>query len=139
MVFIYTSYTANIVALLQSTTKSINTIEDLWHSSVDFGIEDTPYARHYFPNAIEPSRKAFYVAKVKGKPSRYVNLTFGIEKMRRGLYAMHMEVGAGYKQIKDTFLEHEKCGLVEIPFIETIDPWFAIQKDSPYKEILKTK
>lgn len=139
MLFIYTSYTANIVALLQSTTKSINTIEDLLHSSLEFGIEDTPYARYYFPNSNEPTRQTFYKEKINTKTSKFVNLSYGIENMRRGLYAMHMEVGVGYKQIKDTFLEHEKCGLVEIPFIKAIDPWLAIQKHSPYKEILKTQ
>lgn len=49
MVFLYTSYTANIVALLQSSTKSIRTLDDLMNSQLEFGVEDTPYNRFYLP------------------------------------------------------------------------------------------
>ena len=50
-----------------------------------------------------------------------------------------MEVSPGYKLMEETFYEHEKCGITEIDFINMIDPWLAIAKNSPYKEILKAK
>lgn len=50
-----------------------------------------------------------------------------------------MEVGPGYKQIQETFLENEKCGLKEIDFLNQVDPWMGIVKNSPYKEIIKVK
>lgn len=50
-----------------------------------------------------------------------------------------MEASPGYKLVEDTFYEHEKCGLTEIDFLNVIDPWYAISKNSPYKEILKVK
>lgn len=56
----------------------------------------------------------------------------------QGFFAFFSEVGSGYDQIKKTFLEHEKCGLTEIPFLG-LYPWFVIQKNSPLKEILKVK
>ena len=37
----------------------------------------------------------------------------------------------------ETFLEHEKCGLQEIQFLQVIDPFYAIQKNSTYKELFK--
>lgn len=46
--FIYTSYSANIVALLQSTTDSIRTVEDLTNSFIKLGVDDKPYSRYYF-------------------------------------------------------------------------------------------
>lgn len=46
--FIYTSYSANIVALLQSTTDSIRTIDELASSRIKLGAHDTTYSRYYF-------------------------------------------------------------------------------------------
>ncbi|CAG9829189.1 unnamed protein product [Diabrotica balteata] len=46
--FLYTAYAANIVAILQSTTESIKTLEDLLHSRISLGVEDIVYAHYYF-------------------------------------------------------------------------------------------
>lgn len=48
VMFIYTFYSANIVALLQSTSESIQTIEDLLSSRIKLGVEDTIYMRYFF-------------------------------------------------------------------------------------------
>lgn len=45
---LYASYTANIVALLQSTSSSINTLKELINSGLKFGIYDIVYNRYYF-------------------------------------------------------------------------------------------
>lgn len=58
--------------------------------------------------------------------------------MQNGLYAFHMEYGVGYKVISETFFEDEKCSLREIKYLEVIDPWYAIRKKSPYRDLLKT-
>lgn len=80
----YTSYTANIVSLLQATTKSIRTLEHLLHSKFELGVEDTPYNRWYFENSVEPVRRAIYekkIAQPNQKPN-YVNASYGIGRMR---------------------------------------------------------
>lgn len=46
-IFVFTSYTANIVALLQTPTKSIQTLEDLYNSKLALGVEDNLYNRYY--------------------------------------------------------------------------------------------
>lgn len=46
-IFAFTSYTANIVALLQTPTKSIQTLEDLYNSKLELGVEDNIYNRYY--------------------------------------------------------------------------------------------
>lgn len=48
LMFMYTSYSANIVALLQSTTDSIKTLDDLLKSRISLGVEDIVYAHYYF-------------------------------------------------------------------------------------------
>ena len=48
-----------------------------------------------------------------------------------------MELGVGYKLISETFYEDEKCGLQEIQYLQVIDPWYAIKKNSSYRELFK--
>lgn len=40
--------------------------------------------------------------------------------------------------MQDTYLEEEKCGLTEIDILNILFPLLAIQKQSPYSEIIKT-
>lgn len=47
-VFLFTSYSASIVALLQSPSNSIKTINDLVESSMTFSAQDNPYNDVYF-------------------------------------------------------------------------------------------
>lgn len=49
MMFLYTSYSANIVALLQTSSTSIQTLKDLLHSRLQVGVDDTVYNRYFFP------------------------------------------------------------------------------------------
>lgn len=48
-----------------------------------------------------------------------------------------MEVGVGYKIVSELFQEDEKCGLQEIQYLQVVDPFYAVQKHSPYKELFK--
>jgi hypothetical protein len=48
VIFLYTSYSACIVALLQSTTDSIRTLEDLYHSGLTLGAVDVVYSHYFF-------------------------------------------------------------------------------------------
>lgn len=49
LMFLYTSYSANIVALLQSSSNSINTLSDLLKSRLEVGVDDTVFNHFYFP------------------------------------------------------------------------------------------
>ncbi|GLV31404.1 Ionotropic receptor 75d [Carabus blaptoides fortunei] len=139
LMFLYVSYSANIVALLQSSATNIRSLEDLLKSRLKLGIDDTVYNHYYFETATEPVRKAIYEQKVApvGQKPRYMTMESGVGKMRQGFFAFHMELGAGYKLVGDTFLESEKCGLQEIPYLQVVDPYLAIKKNSSYKEMLK--
>lgn len=53
LMFLYVSYSANIVALLQSPSNQIKTLRDLYESKIDSSVEDTVYNRHYFPVSFE--------------------------------------------------------------------------------------
>lgn len=49
LMFLYTSYSANIVALLQSSSTSIQTLQDLLSSRLQVGVDDTVFNHFYFP------------------------------------------------------------------------------------------
>lgn len=108
---------------------------------MELAVDDTPYNRHYFAIENEPIRKKIYETKVapRNKPPNFVNVSYGVSRMRDGLYAFHTELATGYKNVKDTFYEHEKCGLVEIEYLQVLNPWHGIPKHSPYKEIFKVR
>ncbi|XP_055295194.1 uncharacterized protein LOC129564966 [Sitodiplosis mosellana] len=141
MLFLYTSFTANIVALLQSTTKSFRTISHLQNPAIEVGVHDTPYNRHFFKMENEATRKLLYDTKIAppGKPDAFMNISYGVSRMREGMFAFHSEISPSYTEVERTFFENEKCGIVEIDFYGMADTWCVIQKRSPYKEILKAR
>lgn len=48
LMLLYVSYAASLVALLQSSSKRISTLQDLLESKMKIGVEDTAYNRIYF-------------------------------------------------------------------------------------------
>lgn len=51
--FAFTSYSAKIVAILQTPSDAIQTIDDLTRSPMTLGVQETTYKRVYF--AVSPS------------------------------------------------------------------------------------
>lgn len=84
MLFIYTSYTANIVALLQSTSNKINTLEDLLNSDMVMATDDTPFNRFWLPQAVGKTRQAIYDTKIAppNEKPHWMNMSYGVSKMR---------------------------------------------------------
>ncbi|CAH2260941.1 jg17717 [Pararge aegeria aegeria] len=137
--FLYTSYSANIVALLQSSSNEIQTLTDLLNSKMELGVEDTPYNRHFFSTSTEPVRKAIYEKKIapRGYKPSFMSLEEGVKKLQKKPFAFNMFVGGGYRLVERFFLEHEKCGLQEIQYIQENKPWLTCKKNSPFTEIYK--
>nr|AOG12844.1 ionotropic receptor [Eogystia hippophaecolus] len=88
LMFLYTSYSANIVALLQSSSSQIRTLEDLLHSRIKFGVHDTVFNRYYFSTATEPIRKAIYQTKIAppGTKPQFMTMQEGVKKMQQVNY-----------------------------------------------------
>lgn len=141
--FLYAAYTANIVSLLQSPSKSIRTVEDLYHSKIKIGLEDVPYNRYYFgvSQIADPFHRKFAAEKISppGEKDHFVTAAEGVALIRKGLYAFAAESSIIYKHMEDTFYEHEKCDLGQIELIKFYDPHMSLRKRSPIKEILKVK
>nr|AMM70655.1 ionotropic receptor 75q1 [Heliconius melpomene rosina] len=138
-VFLYTSYSANIVALLQSTSNQIKTLADLLNSNLELGCEDTLYNRYYFKMVTDPVKKAIYEQKIapRGSQPNFMSLHEGILKLQKKPFAFNMFLGSGYAAVEKYFLEHEKCGLQEITYVDEKLPWLTCRKNSHFKEIYK--
>ncbi|XP_033149434.1 uncharacterized protein LOC108598071 [Drosophila busckii] len=53
-VFLFTSFSANIVALLQSPSDAIRSLGDLGQSPLEIGVQDTQYNKIYFTESTDP-------------------------------------------------------------------------------------
>ncbi|CAH2089188.1 unnamed protein product [Euphydryas editha] len=139
LTILYAAYSANIVVLLRAPSSSVRSLPDLLNSPLKLGASDFEYNRYFFKKLNEPVRKAIYNKKIapKGKKANFFSMKEGVEKIRRGLFAFHMELNPGYRLIQETYQEDEKCDLVEIDYINEIDPWLPGQKRSPYKDLFK--
>lgn len=84
---LYAAYTANIVSLLQSPSKKIRTIDDLYTSKVKLWAEETPYFRYYFPKAEKAIDRKVYLEKLAstGKRDHFVSAEVGVSLIRKGL------------------------------------------------------
>nr|QZH55081.1 ionotropic receptor 75p.1 [Achelura yunnanensis] len=139
LTILYAAYSANIVVLLRAPSPSVRSLQDLLSSPLKLGASDFEYNRYFFRQLNDPIRKAIYDKKIapKGKKPNFYNMTEGVAKIRQGLFAFHMELNPGYRLIQETYQEDEKCDLVEIDYINEIDPWLPGQKRSPYKDFFK--
>ncbi|XP_037047075.1 glutamate receptor ionotropic, delta-2-like isoform X1 [Bradysia coprophila] len=141
LMFLFVSYSANIVALLQSPSNQIKTLPDLYDAKFQFSMTDTVYNRHFFATEAEPFRKKFYEDRLVDKDGKmkFNTLEHGIKKVREGQYAFFSEESGAFKVIGETFMDNEKCGIKTMGFFQmNLNPWNAIQKNSSYKEIFKT-
>lgn len=85
----------------------------------------------------DPIRKEFYDKKVKDKSFVWMNVTQGIEKVRKGLFAFQVEVSAGYQLMQETYEEDEKCGIHDIDILNLLNPLLVIKRKSPYRELIR--
>ncbi|KAM7355695.1 ionotropic receptor 75a-like [Cochliomyia hominivorax] len=136
--FLFISFSANIVALLQSPSEAIRSLSDLSHSSLELGVMDTVYNRVFLNESTDPVTRYLYRKKILPKgESIYMSPVAGINKMRYETFAFQVELQTGYQIISDTFSEPEKCGLKEMEPYKL--PMIAVptRKNFPYKELFR--
>lgn len=139
-VFLFTSYSASIVALLQSPSNSIKTINDLVESSMTFSAQDNPYNGVYFGETEDPLLRKLYDTKMKSHGTQKFTLaSTGIARVRTEFHAFMIDFVSAYKLISQLWREEEKCGLSEIQLFKLPMLALAVVKRSGYKDILKQK
>lgn len=138
---IFTSYSANIVALLQSPSHSIKTIQDLIDSPLQLLVQEAGFTRYYYTGSNNSLANNLYDRKVRpqGEKGWLYDAYEGVERLRTELLAFQVEGKTAYKAIAKTFTEEEKCSLSELRLIEMPESTFLLEKNSPLKELFKQR
>ncbi|XP_022171946.1 glutamate receptor ionotropic, kainate 4-like [Myzus persicae] len=138
--FIYTSYSACIAALVQSNSNSIKSIQNIAESPMTFSAQISQYGKVYFEETEDAELKKLYRTKMvpSGKKA-FVKAAEGMERIRTEFHGFQVEVMSAYKIIGKEWREEEKCGLGEIQLFKIPLLSIALVKKSGHKDIFKQK
>lgn len=157
--FLFTSYSANIVGLLQSPSKRILNLQQLYDSRLTMGLEDNNYYEslfmviifkktfgilnlfNSFPFQSQTDQLSKNIFKQKLTTDNGLTNLFsadvGMAKVRSEYFAFYLDRTFAFQQVSDTFYDSEKCSLQMIRCIDELSPHIALPKHSPYYEIIK--
>lgn len=138
---LFTSYSASIVALLQSPSNFIKTLDDLVSSPLKIGIHDSGFARFYLTSGNFKHIVPLYLKKIKpfGEAAWIYDPYLGIERVRTELYAFQIDSPSAYKAVSRTYTEAEKCSLGELQMIELPTTTITVERNSGYKELMRQR
>ncbi|KAI5633240.1 glutamate receptor 1-like [Phthorimaea operculella] len=121
-------------------SNALRTIDDLVHSSIGVGVQETTYKKVYFAESNDPATRRLYRKKLLPLGDRaYLSVSDGIERMRTEFFAFQVEEGSGYDVISKTFTEHEKCGLMQIQAFKLPMVSIPVKKYSGYRELFAVR
>lgn len=137
---LFTSYSASIVALLQSPSNFITSIDDLIASPLKVAIHQSGYAR-YIMRANYTGVSELYAKKVQpqGESGWIYDPFIGVERVRTELFAFQVDSPSAYKAISRTFTESEKCSLSELQMIILPRTTILVERNSGYKELIRQR
>lgn len=141
--FLFTSHSAFIVALLQSPSHAIKTIDDITKSPLQFGSQNMVYNKVYFKEygATSESIRRLYQKKVAPQKDEdwFLDVYIGMERVQHKLYAFEVETHAAYKYIGEHFYEYEKCQIDRVELFRLPPVTIPILKNSAFREIFTLK
>ncbi|XP_031622982.1 glutamate receptor 1-like [Contarinia nasturtii] len=140
MLALFTSYSASIVALLQSPSDYIKTLDDLIASPMKVAIQESGYA-HFYVTTNYSGISELYEKKIKphGSKGWIYDPFVGIERVRKELFAFQVDSPSAYKAIDKTFSNADKCSLKEFQVIVLQSYTIPVEKNSGYKELVKQR
>lgn len=138
---LFTSYSASIVALLQSPSNFIKSIDDLIASPLKVGAHDSGYTRYYIMHNNDSVARRIYERKLRpfGETAWIYDSFVGIERVRTEWFAYQVDSASAYKAIRRTFTESEKCSLAELQLIILPMTTITVERNSGYKELIKQR
>lgn len=138
---LFTSYSASIVALLQTPSALIKSLEDLIDSPLNVYIHDGGYTRFYLLRYNDSVIHNLYETKVQklGTSAWLYDPFDGIERVRTELIAFQVDSQSAYKAIAKTYTASEKCSLGEIQMICLPLSTVPLERNSGYKELVKQR
>ncbi|XP_021930485.1 glutamate receptor 1-like [Zootermopsis nevadensis] len=138
--FLFTSYSANIVALLQTPSTSIQTIHDLAISPMIIEVENQTYNSVYMKETTDRELRDFYHRKIAPLGEKaYLHATIGMKHIKQSMHAFQVDTTSAYKIMSETYQEHEKCGLKEIDLFPAPMFTIATTKGSSLREFFSQR
>ena len=133
---IYQFYSSYITSsLLTKSPKTLNTLRQLIDSKLEVAVEDVSYNHFFFEEPPEPIFQELFEKKIK-KKNYFLNVTWGLELVKKGGFAYNVDTSYGYRVVEKSFDDDEICELHELPEllypIKITSP--AVLKKSPLKE-----
>lgn len=133
--FLYVSYSANVVVLLQSTG-NIPSLNALLNSRMAAGALNVTYMIYYLNNLKNPLHQELFDKKITTKG--FYSPEQGVEAVRKGFFAFHTLLAPAYDFVSEKFTDYEICSLQELDgFVGDGFAYFSVKKGSHFKELFK--
>lgn len=132
----YQFYSSFIVgSLLTESPKTINTLRELIDSKMEVGIEEISYNHVFFNVTTDETALELFHKRIE-KQGNFFDVTTGIQNMKRGGFAFHVDTSYAYQTIEEMLNEEEVCDLNEILLFPNRQLSTAVDKGSPLKEFI---
>ncbi|XP_050546129.1 uncharacterized protein LOC126908258 [Daktulosphaira vitifoliae] len=138
-VFLFTSYSASIVVILQTPSQSIKSIKDLADKSTTFSVLDTAHNYVYLNETKIHAVKKIYQNKIiKTKPSdAFTSAKVGMIRVQKEFHAFLVDTSVANDIIAKSWNEQEKCSLTQLNLFTLPPLTLYIAKKSGYKDSIK--
>ncbi|XP_066142429.1 ionotropic receptor 75a-like [Euwallacea fornicatus] len=137
---IYQFYSASLVSfLLNVPTTVISTVQEILDNGYRIGCEDVLYDKDFLKHSTdtvvnEVFRKLTILSH--SNETGFLKPEVGLELVKQGRYAFHVELATGYPIIVKDFAEATVCELKEVPMFPVQRMYANYQKWSPFKNAM---
>lgn len=136
----FSSYSASIVSLIQSPSKSIQNLDNLIESPLGIGMHAVEYIeRKVFAENDTILRQLFQVTNQESDYIWIEDELIGIDKVRNELFGFLIDAPIGYQAISKSFTESEKCRLNELKVMRQPMNTITVHKRTGLKEPIKQR
>ncbi|ERL88320.1 hypothetical protein D910_05707 [Dendroctonus ponderosae] len=133
---IYQFYSASLVSfLLNVPVNVLSTVQDILDNGFDVGYERVLYAMSLLKAATNPAAQEVYRRVSNKNQTGYLRREQGLELVKNGRYAFHVELVTGYPFIEQHFDESMICELKEISLFPAMYMYSGYQKWSPFRDL----
>ncbi|XP_061395061.1 glutamate receptor 1-like [Musca vetustissima] len=125
--------------LLSETPRTITTLEALYNSTMEIGMEDVSYNYDIFNlSQNQVAQKIFKTRICKNGKRNIVTLEDGLQRIAKGGFALHVSLNRAYQLLTDMLTQSQFCELQEITFNNPFVTAIGTSKTTPYLKYLKT-
>ncbi|XP_060536547.1 glutamate receptor ionotropic, delta-2-like [Cylas formicarius] len=135
---VYQFYSASLVSsLINVPLVLINSLDNLLRSNLKIGIENIAFNIQYFKRTTDPSALRLYNKWVLDKEDEaYLNASDGLQLMKKGQYAFHVELVKAYAYMKANLRDDEICEVTQLPMFSAISTYANFVKHSPFQNLI---